>query len=90
METICLYKTRKIPRYSSPDRNARYKQLCTGEWVVFKYDYGTVAPFTSVQFRVTCPNCLDLLIPKLEAQLNKMKSALEQAKNERSGEHRDS
>lgn len=76
---VCFYKTRELPRFGDSKRTARYRQLCTNNWVETKNDYGFKAPFTSVQHKVTCPRCLEILIPKKELELNIMKTNLSTA-----------
>lgn len=59
-----------------------FKLLCTREWIVEndmirKGPYRRMRPksVTTVRSAVTCPRCLDLLIPQVEDELNKMKAA---------------
>lgn len=79
--------------YTSKKYNdEEFKVFCTGEWVVdteravaLVGKWGsTYRPkhFTSVHHNVTCPACLDILIPKKERELAKMVEARNQSKKE--------
>lgn len=82
---IHYYTTRSVPRWSwhrepGESKDYVYKRFCDKERVRQENETG----FTSVYYKVTCPKCLELLIPKYEEQLNKMKATFE---HERSGEN---
>ena len=54
----------------------RVKILCTGEWT--RYQKATDIDAVTVPANVTCTNCLEILIPKAEASLAKMKHNLQE------------
>lgn len=67
--------------------NETYKLLCTNAWEApteFKPNYGGYnhrgrrtkqLNFTTTRALVTCPACLDIVIPRAEAELKRMREA---------------
>lgn len=76
--------------YTGKKHSTKYRLLCTGSWaepIKFKPKYPhstarwskgimTQDEFTSVVDRVTCKECLTILIPRTEAKLDEMKKRL--------------
>jgi hypothetical protein len=82
-------RERYKPIYTQPEK-VEFKLLCTKTWFeetefVARGPYCARRPknVTTVRHNVTCPKCLELLIPELEKELNKMKEA--HAKNSEAG-----
>lgn len=65
---IHLY-TAKQGRWRAAPQEVQYKLLCTNQYV----SGGGSDSFLTVPGRITCPACLDILIPKQEALLERMK-----------------
>jgi hypothetical protein len=89
---ICLYRKRRQSRITIGARSGHYEYypLCTREWVADENDrYGHSEHFTTSQHEVTCIECLEYLIPKKQAELDKMNASLEKARNERSSHAHD-
>lgn len=55
-------------------RNGTVKLLCSGECIAWNHQMGGV---TTVHHNVTCPKCLDMLIPKAQEKLDRMKRSRE-------------
>ncbi len=53
--------------------------LCSGDKVKFSYGFNEA---TTVPWNVTCPKCLDILIPRQEDRLAKMKQNRERYKED--------
>lgn len=63
--------------------NETYKLLCTNKWepptnfgkTKYRGRRSTQLNFVTTRAQVTCPYCLDILIPKHEAELARMKAS---------------
>lgn len=70
--------------YTARKVSGSFKILCTGKWErpspeLERETYGgrtSPLEFTTVPGRVTCSECLKILIPRREAELHRMKAAL--------------
>lgn len=62
----------------------QFRLLCTKEWII-EHEFVAKGPYrvsrpksvTSVRRHVTCPKCLDVLLPQAEAEVAQMKAAYE-------------
>lgn len=71
---IHLYVSRQYARMRSDIESDRVKLLCTKRWIGYE---GTryYANAVTVADKVTCPNCLEILIPIANEKLDRMKRA---------------